>query len=274
LDWLFIVDLLLTACVLTPQALAWVHAKPERAAKRAVIMWMIFSAVTAGVWELARMMQEGFSGIAAAIIIAVFGLLFLAPLWRKRGATISRAKWCGAGVYVTAAYLLTCATAHHAALERVRGFADSEGLAPINEAAIPLPPSLLHWDGMIRTAQGVYHSRFSLADAQPKAFTFLADSPPGPVLEEALALPEVQTYLWFARFPVIRTRVENGLGIVEFLDVRFSMRRDQTAPPFTFRVIMDPKGRLLEYDWVVGATHFHLRRQMRSYTPPPPRDGP
>jgi membrane-bound metal-dependent hydrolase YbcI (DUF457 family) len=272
-DWLFIVDFLLTACVLTPQVLAWVHSdgpphSPRRATGRAAAMWLVFGAATAGVWELAWQMQDGFSWQAAAIIVGVFGLLFFLPLWRNSGTRISRAKWCGAGVYVTAAYLLTCGTVHHAALERVRGYADAKGLTAISEAAIPLPPSLLHWDGMIRTAQGVYHSRFSLADAQPAAFAFLADSPPSPVLSQALDLPEVQTYLWFARFPVIRTRVEDGVGIAEFLDVRFSMRRNQDVPPFTFRVLMDAQGRLLEDDWVVGATRLHLRRHIRGYAPP------
>jgi membrane-bound metal-dependent hydrolase YbcI (DUF457 family) len=267
-DWLFIVDFTLTACVLTPQVLAWVYSNPQRAAKRALMMWVVFSAATFGVWDLARVMQDGFSWKAAVIIIAIFGVPFFVPLWQAAGAQISRARWCSAGMYVTVAYLLTCATVHHAALERVRGFADAKGLNVINEAAIPLPPSLLHWDGMIRTAEGVYHSRFSLADAQAVPFAFLADSPPSPVLTRALALPEVQTYLWFARFPVIRTRVENGVGIAEFLDVRFSMRRNQGPPPFTFRVLMDSQGRLLEDDWVVGGTNFHLRRHIMSSAPP------
>jgi membrane-bound metal-dependent hydrolase YbcI (DUF457 family) len=280
-DWLFIVDFLLTACVLTPQVLAWVHSRSSshspphfpghfarRAAIRAAVMWLVFAAATTGVWELARQMDDGFTWQAAAIIIMLFGLLFFAPLWRDADPKISRAKWCRAGVYVTAAYLLTCATAHHAALERVRGFADARGITAISEAAIPLPPSLLHWDGMIRTAEGAYHSRFSLADAQPAPFSYLADSPPGPVLSQALALPEVRTYLWFARFPVIRTRVESGVGIAEFIDVRFAMRHDQRVPPFTFRVLMDAQGKLLEDDWVVGATHWHLRRNIRSYSPP------
>jgi membrane-bound metal-dependent hydrolase YbcI (DUF457 family) len=272
-DWLFIVDFLLTACVLTPQVLAWVHSGsskrgPKRAAIRALAMWLLFAAATIGVWELARKLQDGFSWGAAAIIVTLFGLVFFIPLWRNAGARISRAKWCHAGLYVTAAYILTCATAHHAAVERVRGFADAKGITTLSEAAIPLPPSLLYWDGMIRTAQGVYHSRFSLADTQPAAFTYLADSPPSSVLTEALAQPEVQTYLWFARFPVIRTRVENGMGIAEFIDVRFAMRHDQKVPPFTFRVLMDAQGRLLEDDWVVGATHWHLRRDIRSHSPP------
>jgi len=273
LDWLFIVDFLLTACVLTPQVLAWVHSfsppySPQRASTRALAMWLNFSAATIGVWELAQRLEDGFSWQAAAIIIAVFGLLFFAPLWRNTGAGLSRARWCRAGLYVTVAYILTCATAHHAAVERVRGFADAKGLPAISEAAIPLPPSLLYWDGMIRTREGVYHSRFSLADAQPAAFTYLADSSPSPVLTHALALPEVKTYLWFARFPVIRTRVENGVEVAEFIDVRFVMRHDRSVPPFTFRVLMDAQGKLLEDDWVVGATRFHLRRDIKGYTPP------
>ncbi len=265
-DWLFIVDFTLTTVVLLPQVLAWVYRDRGGVMPRAACAWIFFAAATMGVWKLADTMGFAFRLRSAFFILVLFALAIFLPLWRGAGLGYSRARWCRIGVCFMLVYLAACATVHHLALQRVRAFADASGVKAISEAAIPLPPSLLNWDGMVRTADGVYGSRFSLADTQPARFSFLADSPPNRLLSEALALPEVQTYLWFARFPVIRTFVENGNGVVEFTDVRFSLRRQVSEPaPFTFRVVMDPQGDLLEYEWAEAVSGFRIHQQKKGH---------
>lgn len=267
-DWMFILDFTLTALLLLPQVAAWVYANGARPPRRAAIAWIIFAAGTFGVWSLARAMGYGFELRSAGVILLLLAAFFFLPLWHQAGIRLTRAQWCRAGFYVTLAYVLTCATVHGAALARVRAFARQENLTVVNEAAIPLPPNLWHWDGMIRTADGVYHARISLGDPRPPVFAFLADSPPSAILSQALALPDVRTYLWFARFPVIRTSTENGDGVVEFLDIRFAMRhRTEQEPPFTFRVVMDPQGHLLSEDWAVAASPLHIRRNRGNFHP-------
>ena len=61
-----------------------------------------------------------------------------------------------------------------------------------------------------------------------------------PYVERADALPATQTYLWFARFPVVSYREEAGRHIIEYIDLRFqsSYRRN----PFVFRVVLNSAG--------------------------------
>jgi hypothetical protein len=55
-------------------------------------------------------------------------------------------------------------------------------------------------------------------------------------------LPAVETYLWFARFPVVTVREAGGMHVVEYTDLRFqsSVRR---RPTFVFRVLFDAQGK-------------------------------
>jgi hypothetical protein len=81
----------------------------------------------------------------------------------------------------------------------------------------------------------------------------------------------VGTYLWFARFPTIRYARQGDRNIVDFSDWRFFNRSDERPMPFTFRVVLDADGRLLEEDWV-GARRY-LRRAHDS-PPVPQTDSP
>ena len=63
------------------------------------------------------------------------------------------------------AYLFACSVAHHAALLRTKSFAATNNIPIDRIAALPLPPSLLDWGGVIRTTDGVYQSRFDLRDS-------------------------------------------------------------------------------------------------------------
>ncbi len=67
-------------------------------------------------------------------------------------------------------------------------------------------------------------------------------------MEAAQGLPRVKTYLWFARFPVLRYWELDERHIVEFSDLRFA-RPDRNPGPFTFRVTFDAAGRVLGQGW-------------------------
>ena len=131
--------------------------------------------------------------------------LFFLPAIRDAGFRITTAHWCQAGAVVMLAYLFACSVAHHQALLRVKNFAAANHVPIDRIAALPLPPSLLDWGGVIRSADGVYQSRFDLRDSTAPLFSFTADSPPNMYVARAMQRPEVQLYWNFARFPVIRT---------------------------------------------------------------------
>jgi hypothetical protein len=173
------------------------------------------------------------------------------PLVGDRGFRISRASWCRAGFHALVAYILLCGSAHQLALERVRKYAEWNHLDVMLLGAIPSPPSFLEWSGKIRTPTGIYQARFDLRDAPPAAFQFLGDSPPDAFTAEALKLPDVQVYLWFARFPVMHSRAVGDLHLVEFGDSRFS-EPGRMPSPFRFRLLFDSSGKLMEEDWDEG----------------------
>ncbi len=250
-DWLFIIDFLFTGIVLLPQVAAWVYREREAVFPRALRMWALFSLLSAGIFGLARLLGVGFAPWGVVVLSVLLAGLFFLPAWRGWGFRVRRASWCRAGAWLAAAYLAACGVAHHAALGRMERFAAAQGLPAGSAAAIPAPPSLLNWGGMVRAAGGAYQARFSLVGSQTPAFEFFADSPPNRYIAAALELPSVKTYLGFARFPLIRYRQQGEQNVVELSDLRFFGLPHHSPRPFTYRVVLDRAGKLVWEGWAL-----------------------
>jgi hypothetical protein len=162
---------------------------------------------------------------------------------------VPRRAWCRAGVVVFAAYLGACFFAHRAALRFVEDYAARENLRVDAIAAIPLPPSLHHWSGLVRTPGGVHFAAIHLSAARGPNFGFSGDAADNPYIAAARRLPAVQSYLRFARFPVVRFAARDGVNAVEFVDLRFFGRTRRGPEPFTFRVTFDSAGHVLSSGW-------------------------
>lgn len=254
-DLLVIIDFTLTAIVLLPQVIAWIYRDPALSASRALRMWILFSFAAAGAWEIARAVGFPFALQIVAGASALFGVLFVLPARFGWKLPTSRRIWCQAGVGATVAYLIACGAAHHAAMARVEAFAAGQHIAVERLGALPMPPSLLDWSGAIRTADGVYFSRFDLRDAGPPQFSFVADSPPNRYIAAAREHRDVGLYLWFSRFPTIHYSQQGSQEIIDFSDARFFSRRRGEPAPFTFRVVLDTDGRLVEEGWIGALTY-------------------
>jgi hypothetical protein len=168
-------------------------------------------------------------------------------------------------------YLGLAAVAHHFALSRVKDFAALQKLDVQSAGALPSPPSLWRWDGLVRTAGGVYEIRMDLSqkspfeiptvvnqaersagiqsERAPIEYRFYPEANPNVYIEAAKELPQVQKVLWFDRFPVTRYHEETGEPIVEFSDMRFPQMGKRRTPSFTYRVQFDPGGKVLEQGW-------------------------
>jgi membrane-bound metal-dependent hydrolase YbcI (DUF457 family) len=258
-DLLFIIDFSFTAIVLVPQVIAWIYsAGPEpsrdvaKSRARALRMWLIFTASTLLVWLLTRVAGYPFRLWVAAVISGVLAVLFFAPGIGGWGLQITRAGWCQAGVAVMAVYLLGCAWAHHAALLQVRAVAENAHITVDRIAALPIPPSLFDWGDAIRAADGIYEAQFDLRDKNPPTFRWVPDSPPDPFIARALHLPSVQLYWQFARFPSIRSFGRDGLHIVDLGENRFSGGRRRSPQPFTWEVVFDDSGNVLDQGWLMN----------------------
>src|ERR1700683_3561653 len=161
----------------------------------------------------------------AALASGLIAVLFFLPALDEWGFHVTRAAWCQAGTYAMVAYLFVCSFAHHAALQRVKAFASANNISIDRIGALPLPPSFLDWGGVIRSIDGVYQARFDLRSPVAPEFHFIADSPPDGFVARALLLPEVQLFLQFSRFPVIRTSMEGEYHVCGFGEKRSGTTR-------------------------------------------------
>jgi len=249
-DFLFIIDFILTALLLVPQLAAWVHHRREIAEKRALSIWVFLTISTLVVWVLVR--KAGFPFHLLPVIVAsgIFAAVLFLPICQGVGARISRARWCQVGFFLSCAYIVACGVAHHAAMSRVRAFASQQHISVETVGAMPLPISFLHWDGLILTPNGVYQSQFCLRDSFAPTFHFFANSPQNRYTQEAVRLEPVRTFLWFARFPVVHFSAVGGRNLVEYRDLRFFSGASRQPMPFTFGVLFDSEGKILNYGWV------------------------
>jgi hypothetical protein len=176
---------------------------------------------------------------------------------------VQYAAWNRAGLAAALIYIGCAAYAHHSALARVEKFAAFEHLEVESLGALPLPPSLWHWDGLIRGPRGVYELRMDLSEkaaamdlssaaAQnepPIKYSYFLDAFPNSYIDAAKRLPEVQKVLWFSRFPVTRFHKEGADAVVEISDLRFPKVRRNRPSSFTYRVRMDADGNVLSQGW-------------------------
>ena len=262
-DLLFIIDFTFTAIVLLPQITAWIYAGRENNRRRAAMMWVVFSLAAWGAWMIGVSVGYPFHKWIVILASALMGVLFFLPALRGWGFRVSRSAWCQAGACVMLAYLFACAAAHHSALGRVKDFAAANHIAVVRMAALPTPPSMLDWGGEILTPDGVYQTQFDLRETQPPVFRYYADSPPDGFTTRAMQLPEVQLYWTFARFPVIRTMYDGTHHIVEFGEHRFISRSASNPPPFTYHVVFDSAGNVVEQGWYSDAMQIRRTQEFK-----------
>jgi hypothetical protein len=246
--------------------LAWVNRDAFYAKRRALVMWVFFVPSPFLVAAIARTVGAPIAEVAIISACLVLSLIFLLPAFRGWGARIRPATWNAAGLAVACMYIGFAAYAHHVALKRVKDFTVFEHIPAETVGALPFPPSVLNWDGLVRTPRGVYELRMDLTKqngflADPPGsvatlvppsieYKYFPDAPSNPWIERAKQLPEVQKVLWFSRFPVTRFRIENGEPIVEIADLRFAPIRPDRPRGFTYRIRFDTAGNVVSSGWL------------------------
>jgi membrane-bound metal-dependent hydrolase YbcI (DUF457 family) len=261
-DSIFIVDFSFTGLLLIPQFLAWVYRDAKLARLRALLAWLVFVLLTFSVAALARMVGAPISATSVGVIVMILTLLILLPAMRGWGTGIRLATWNRAGFIGACCYLALTIAAHHKAFERIKKFAAFQQAQVESIGALPLPPSVLNWDGLIRTPRGVYELRIDLsqpsgipgadsAGAPRASFTYkyFPDAPMNSFIRRARQLPEVQKVLWFDRFPVTRFHKEGTEAVVEILELRFPPIRPDGPASFTYRVRFDAFGNVISQGW-------------------------
>jgi len=281
-DLIFIVDFTFTGILLVPQILAWVQDRPEKSRRRATASFAIFAVAIFAIQRLADAVGAPISPATVLFFVLILGAFLLLPLptaekiQRAQRSDLEeqdlarksiRRRWNQFGLVCGCLYLGLAVVAHHIALSRVKSFATLQKLNVQSIGALPFPPSLWRWDGLVRTAGGVYEIRMDLSQKSPFEnvadgtsaerhtarppieYRFYPEANPNVYIEAAKELPQVQKALWFDRFPVTRYHEEAGEPIVEFSDMRFPQMGKRRTPSFTYRVRFDPGGKVLEQGW-------------------------
>ena len=281
-DLIFIVDFTFTGILLVPQILAWVQDRPEKSRRRAIASFAIFAVTIFVIQRLADAVGAPISPATVLLFVLILAALFLLPLptaekiqraqrsdlgEQDLAREIIRRRWNQFGLVCGCLYLGLAVVAHHIALSRIKNFAALQKLDIQSIGALPFPPSLWRWDGLVRTAGGVYEIRMDLSqkspfenpsdgnsaehhtERPPIEYRFYPEANRNVYIEAAKELPQVQKVLWFDRFPVTRYHEEAGEPIVEFSDMRFPQMGKRRAPSFTYRVRFDPGGKVLEEGW-------------------------
>ncbi len=255
-DMIFIVDFTLSAVLLVPQLLAWVYAQPEKVWPRALRVTLVFLPGPFFVALIGEKAGAPISGRTVLATMALIAAMVLLPALREWGLKIRYSTWNRAGFAAALTYVALTFFAHRVALARIHKFAEVDHLQVESIGALPLPPSLWHWDGLVRSARGVYELRMDLSDRSASETDLLAqehryypDAPPNSYIDAAKRLPEVQKVLWFARFPVTRFHKEGQEAVVEVSDLRFARMASSRPAAFTYRVRFDTTGNVVSQGW-------------------------
>jgi len=195
------------------------------------------------------------------LIAALLIPLIVSYLWERRVRAL-----VSISLVVAILYYGLCAYNHSRALSLVNEFVKEGELTPIATAALPQPLSPFNWGNYVLTDDSIYQGFVNLIAAEDrnpgKAGNFLSRflapyEPVGglhyrrihrfdesPWVDRALELEKVQTFFWFARFPIARDRdLINGKRRVEFYDLRFGSINQRR--PFVFAVDYDEAGRVV-----------------------------
>ena len=263
-DILFIVDFTFTAILLIPQLLAWTFEDPAHLRRRAIFMWLIFTPTAFLISKIAQIVGAPISDAAILVATLLFAVLFLLPAFSGWGERVPYVTWNRLGLALAACYLLAATFAHHVALQRMKEFAKRENVQIESIGALPYPPSIWHWDGLVRGPRGVYELNMDLSEglfdkglfhasySDPEVIQhkYYPDASSNIFIDLARTLPEVQKVLWFARFPVTRFHKEGSDAIVEFSDLRFPQIRKDRPASFTYRVRFSQEGQVVSQGWV------------------------
>lgn len=263
-DWIFIVDFTVSGVALAPQLAAWCFREPEKFLRRAAMIWALLAIGVFAVYEIAQTTGFGFSPWVVRIAGVLLAMMIFAPRIGGVGFRWKRANWCRAAFAALCIYIGSAASAHRIALSCTEAFAAAHHLRVENLAALPLPPTLTHWAGVVSTPEGVWRASLRLPGGKIENSQFYETDVANQFVSEAKGLRDVQIYLWFARFPIWNVEHLQDETIAEVTDVRF-FRRDLTdwgddpppaerdlktraaSPGFTFQVVFDAEGKIISH---------------------------
>ncbi|PYM79864.1 MAG: hypothetical protein DME09_20515 [Candidatus Rokuibacteriota bacterium] len=169
------------------------------------------------------------------ITLPMLAALVGGAVWRARAARLGQAAFAWLAVY-----LVALALSHGAAVADLRRAAQAQGVRTLAVSALPEPLNPLSWAGFVDDGRYYWRGRVSPLGA-PVVLRPVLKASSADAAALAARSPEVQLYLWFARFPTLIERVEGGRRILDYTDLRFPplLGRRSFA---RLRVVVSPEG--------------------------------
>jgi len=127
-------------------------------------MWLVFTPAPFLIAKIGQIVGAPISNVTILVATVLFAVLFLLPAVRGWGLRVAYANWNRAGLSWRWAISLrppmrtTRRSGGSSSSPRKRTCRSK----PIG--ALPLPPSLWHWDGLVRAPRGVYEMRMDLSE--------------------------------------------------------------------------------------------------------------
>ncbi len=180
---------------------------------------------------------------ARAAVFALTAYVGLAAVLHVRAADAVRDAAVHNGVQVVSSWALPTLGEIPAGMDLGIGRKAEAAIAGLpavetRKGGFPLPAGPFAWNGFVDDG-----STYLRAEVDPfdGAIAWRERVRKGRDAQEARALkdlPDVRTYLWFARFPTVFVSTADGKTVVTFSDLRFG--GGTTRPPFVLRVTETP----------------------------------
>src|SRR5258708_14924363 len=113
-------------------------------------MWLVFLPAPFLIARIGEIVGAPISDRVVLSAIVIFAALFLLPALLGWGVKIQHDTWNRSGLAAAMIYVACTVYAHDGALSRIQNFAELDHLQFESIAALPLPPSLRLWDGLLR----------------------------------------------------------------------------------------------------------------------------
>src|SRR5512139_265772 len=199
---------------------------------------LVFSGIIVAGIALSRGGRAGRARVALAVLAGYVGV---AALLHARAVDMVRDAAVRSGVPVVSAQALPLLTTVELPdLARI-GFASpamASSPASLPErggTAVPFPAGPFAWDGFVDDGRTYLRARVEPLRGELEWRERVVRGYDVPEVRSLRGMSDVETYLWFARFPVARVTVDHGRTEVLFYDMRFD-RMAAGRPPFRLRV--------------------------------------
>jgi membrane-bound metal-dependent hydrolase YbcI (DUF457 family) len=203
---------------------------------------MVFTGIILAGIALSRSGRAGRARVALAVLAGYVGV---AALLHARAVDVVRDAAVRYGVPVVSAQALPrLPTVEIPDLDRV-GFATSAVASPPaggsegGGTVVPFPAGPFAWDGFIDDGRTYLRARIDPLSGALEWRERVVRGYDLPEVRSLRGVSDVETYLWFARFPVAQVTVDRGRTEVTFHDMRFDGIAGRRQP-FRLRVVESP----------------------------------